>query len=51
MVYLVNMAKSFIVQVKDEKQRRIVIDKKTWEEEGLKKDEYIEVSIKKIKLK
>ncbi len=51
MVYVVNMAKPFIVKVKDDKQRRIVIDKIAWDEENLKKDEYIEVTIKKIKLK
>ncbi len=44
------MAKPFIVQIKDEKQRRIVIDKKAWEEEGLQKNDYIEVKIKKVKL-
>lgn len=47
---MVNMAKPFIVQIKDEKQRRIVIDKKAWEDEGLQKDDYIEVMIKKVKL-
>lgn len=46
---VVNMAKPFIVQVKDDKQRRIVIDKKAWDEEGLAKDDYVEVTIKKIK--
>jgi hypothetical protein len=46
---VVNMAKPFIVQVKDDKQRRIVIDKKTWDDEGLIKDDYVEVTIKKIK--
>lgn len=45
-----NMAKPFIVQIKDEKQRRIVIDKKAWEEEGLQKNDYIEIKIKKVKL-
>ena len=45
-----NMAKPFIVQIKDEKQRRIVIDKKAWEEEDLQKNDYIEVKIKKVKL-
>ena len=49
-VYLVIMAKPFIVQIKDDVQRRIIIDKKVWEEEGLKKGDYIEVTIKKIKL-
>jgi hypothetical protein len=46
---VVNMAKPFIVQVKDDKQRRIVIDKKVWEEEKLERDDYIEVTIKKIR--
>lgn len=50
MVFMVNMAKPFIVQIKDEKQRRIVIDKEAWDEEKLKKGDYIEVIIKKIKL-
>lgn len=44
------MVKPFIVQIKDEKQRRIVIDKEAWEEEDLQKGDYIEVKIKKIKL-
>ena len=47
---MVIMSKSFIVQIKDDKQRRIVIDKKVWDEEGLKKEDYIEVMIKKVKL-
>lgn len=50
MVIVVNMAKPFIVEIKDDKQRRIVIDKKAWEEEGLQKGDYIEVTIKKVKL-
>ena len=44
------VAKPFIVQIKDDKQRRIIIDKKAWEEEGLEKWDYIEVIIKKVKL-
>ncbi len=47
---VVNMAKPFIVQVKDDKQRRIVVDKEAWEEEGLQKGDYVEVIIRKIKL-
>ncbi len=50
MVKMVNMAKPFIVQIKDDKQRRIVIDKEAWEEEDLQKGDYIEVTIKKVKL-
>ncbi|MGA2122502.1 MAG: hypothetical protein ABSG49_10770 [Methanoregula sp.] len=49
MVLVVNMANPFIVQVKDEKQRRIVIDKGAWDDEKLKKGDYIEVSVKRIK--
>ena len=49
MVILVNMVNPFIVQVKDEKQRRIVIYNNAWDDEGLKKGDYIEVTIKKIK--
>lgn len=49
-VYLVIMAKPFIVQIKDDMQRRIIIDKKAWEGEGLQKGDYIEVIVKKIKL-
>lgn len=49
-VNMVIMAKPFIVQIKDDKQRRIVIDKDAWEKEGLQKGDYIEVIIKKIKL-
>ncbi len=47
---MVNMAKPFIVQIKDDKQRRIVIDKDAWITEGLQKGDYIEVTIKKIAL-
>lgn len=50
MVSMVNMAKPFIVQLKDNQQRRIVIDKEAWEAENLQKGDYIEVTIKKIKL-
>ena len=49
-VYLVIMAKPFIVQIKDDTQRRIIIDKKAWEEEGLQKGDYVEVIIRKIRL-
>jgi len=49
MVILVNMVNPFIVQIKDEKQRRIIIDKSAWDEEKLKKDDYIEVTIRKVK--
>ena len=51
MELMVNMSKPFIVQIKDDTQRRIIIDKKAWEEEGLEKGDYIEVVIKKIQLK
>jgi len=44
------MARPFIVQVRDDKQRRIVIDKIAWKEERLEKGDYIEVTIKKVKL-
>lgn len=47
---MVIMAKPFIVQIKDDKQRRMVIDKDAWDEEKLQKGDYIEVIIKKIKL-
>jgi hypothetical protein len=47
---MVNMSKPFIVQIKDDKQRRIVIDKDAWITEGLQKGDYIEVTIKKIAL-
>jgi sulfur carrier protein ThiS len=46
---MVKMAKPFIVQIKDEKQRRIIIDKTTWNDEELKKGDYIEVVIKKVR--
>lgn len=49
-VNMVIMAKPFIVQIKDDKQRRIVIDKEVWNDENLQKGDYIEVVIKKIKL-
>lgn len=44
------MAKPFIVQIKDDKQRRIVIDKEAWGDEKLEKGDYIEVKIKKIRI-
>lgn len=47
---MVIMVKPFIVQIKDEKQRRIIIDKEVWDDEKLQKGNYIEVTIKKIKL-
>jgi hypothetical protein len=50
MVYMVNMTKPFIVQIKDDRQRRIVIDKEVWNEEGLQKGDYIQVIIKKVKM-
>jgi hypothetical protein len=50
MEIMVTMAKPFIVQIKDDKQRRIVIDKLAWITEGLQKGDYIEVTIKKIAL-
>jgi hypothetical protein len=38
-----------IVQIKDAKQRRIVIPQEIWDLEELQKDDYIEIDIKKIK--
>ncbi len=37
-----------IVQIKDNKQRRIVIPQEVWDLEGLQKDDYIEIDVKKI---
>ncbi len=37
-----------IIQIKDDKQRRIVIPKEVWDIEGLQKDDYIEIDVKKI---
>lgn len=37
-----------IVQIKDDKQRRIVIPQEVWNLEGLQKDDYIEIDIKKV---
>jgi hypothetical protein len=50
MAYVVNVANPFVVQVKDSKQRRMVIAKQAWEEEQLEEGDYIEVTIKKINL-
>jgi bifunctional DNA-binding transcriptional regulator/antitoxin component of YhaV-PrlF toxin-antitoxin module len=44
---MVNMTKA-IIQIKDDKQRRVVIPKEVWDIEGLQKDDYIEIDIKKI---
>lgn len=49
MVKSVNMTNSFIVKVKDDAQRRIVIDKEAWDLEGIKKGDYIKVTIEKVK--
>ncbi len=38
-----------IIQIKDNKQRRIVIPQEVWDLEGLQKDDYIEIDVKKIK--
>lgn len=38
-----------IVQIKDDKQRRIVIPQEVWDLEGLQKDDYIEIDVKKVK--
>ncbi len=45
------MPNPFIVQAKDDKQRRIVIDKEAWNEQGLQKGDYIEVKIRKVETK
>ncbi len=37
-----------IVQIKDNKQRRIVIPQEVWDLEGLQKDDYIEIDVRKI---
>lgn len=42
------MPNPFIVQAKDDKQRRIVIDKDAWIDQRLQKGDYIEVTIRKI---
>ncbi|KCZ73469.1 hypothetical protein ANME2D_00537 [Candidatus Methanoperedens nitroreducens] len=44
---MVNMTKT-IIQIKDATQRRVVIPKEVWDIEGLQKDDYIEIDIKKI---
>ena len=38
-----------IVQIKDDKQRRIVIPQEIWDLEELHKDDYIEIDVKKVK--
>ena len=45
------MPNPFIIQAKDDKQRRIVIDKDAWIEQELQRGDYIEVTIKKISTK
>ncbi len=44
------MTNSFIVQIADVQKRRIVIPKDKWNEEKLKKGDYIKVTIEKVKL-
>jgi hypothetical protein len=46
-----NMSRTFTTKISDDKQRRIVIDKISWELEDLKKGDYLEVTINKIKKK
>lgn len=48
MVLVVAMPNPFIVQVKNDKQRRIVIDKDAWNEQELQKGDYIQVTIRKV---
>lgn len=38
-----------IIQIKDDKQRRVVIPQEVWDLEGLEKDDYIEIDVKKVK--
>lgn len=38
-----------ILQVKDDKQRRIIIPQELWDLEGLQKDDYVKLSIEKVK--
>lgn len=40
----------FITKVSDEKLHRIVIDKDAWKELGLKKGDYVKVTIEKVKV-
>jgi hypothetical protein len=50
-VIKVNMTtNTFIVKLSDDKQRRIPIDKAIWELQGLKKGDYVKVTIEKIKV-
>jgi bifunctional DNA-binding transcriptional regulator/antitoxin component of YhaV-PrlF toxin-antitoxin module len=38
-----------IIQIKDNKQRRIVIPQEVWDLEELQKDDYVEIDVKKVK--
>lgn len=38
-----------IIQIKDDKQRRIVIPQEVWDLEGLQKNDFIEIDVKKVK--
>lgn len=38
-----------IIQIKDNKQRRIVIPQEVWVIEELERDDYIEIDVKKVK--
>lgn len=44
------MPQTFTTQIKDDVRRRIVIDKAAWNLEGLKKGDYVKVTIEKIKV-
>jgi bifunctional DNA-binding transcriptional regulator/antitoxin component of YhaV-PrlF toxin-antitoxin module len=38
-----------IIQIKDDKQRRIVIPQEVWDLEELQKNDFIEIDVKKVK--
>ena len=44
------MTQTFTTQFNDNKQRRIVLDKVACELEGLKKGDYVKVTIEKVKI-
>ncbi len=44
------MSDTFITKITDDAQRRIKIDKDTWDKEKLKKGDYIKVTVERVPL-
>jgi hypothetical protein len=47
-VQVVIMPQTFIIKLKDDIKRRVVIDKEAWDKEELKKGDYVKITIEKV---